>query len=165
MHSCTYSHSGVGLRSGLWYLTPLSTIFQLFRGGSTFSVWSVYLSFLHETMVHVWPVLARCDKTFSYAILLALKFVASSSDKSKFMICSDSRSCLAIPSCKTQNPFISKIVEIHKSLAAIGKHDICTWTSSLIGIHGTQSSTRKARTHWMILYPYIDLNLLLGNIF
>jgi hypothetical protein len=91
--------------------------FFFFRCGSTFSVWSVYLSFLHETMVHIWLVLERCDKTFSYAILLALKLVASSSDKSKFMICSDSLSCLAIPSCKTQNPFISKIVEIHKSLA------------------------------------------------
>jgi hypothetical protein len=47
------------------------------------------------------------------AILLALKFVASSG-KSKFMICSDSLSCLvAIESCKTQNPFISKIVHIY----------------------------------------------------
>ena len=42
------------------------------------------------------------------AILLALKFVASS-DKSKFMICSDSDVCLlAIESCKTQNHFILK---------------------------------------------------------
>jgi hypothetical protein len=40
------------------------------------------------------------------AMLLALKFV---SDKSKFMICSDSLSCLlAFESCKTQNPFNSK---------------------------------------------------------
>jgi len=40
------------------------------------------------------------------AILLALKFVASS-DQSKFMICSYSLSCLlAIESCKTQNLFI-----------------------------------------------------------
>ena len=40
------------------------------------------------------------------AILLALKFIASS-DGSKFMICSHSLSCLlAIESCKTQNPFI-----------------------------------------------------------
>jgi ribonuclease HI len=40
------------------------------------------------------------------AILLALKFIASS-EKSKFMICSDSISCLlAIESCKTQKPFI-----------------------------------------------------------
>ena len=40
------------------------------------------------------------------AIRFALKFVVSS-DKSKFMICSDSLSCLlAIESCKTQNPFI-----------------------------------------------------------
>jgi hypothetical protein len=37
-----------------------------------------------------------------------LKFVASS-DKSKFMICSDSDVCLlAIESCKTQNHFILK---------------------------------------------------------
>ena len=40
------------------------------------------------------------------AIHLALTFVASS-EKSKFMICSDSLSCLlAIESCKTKNPFI-----------------------------------------------------------
>jgi hypothetical protein len=42
------------------------------------------------------------------AIHLALKFVASS-EKSKFMICSDSLCCLlAIERCKTQNPFILK---------------------------------------------------------
>ena len=40
------------------------------------------------------------------AMLLALKFVASS-DKSIFMICSEFLSCLfAIESCKTHNPFI-----------------------------------------------------------
>ena len=60
------------------------------------------------------------------AILLALTFVASS-EKSKFMTCSDSLSCLfAIESCKTQNTFILKIVEIDKSLVAIGKHVIFT---------------------------------------
>ena len=43
-------------------------------------------------------------------MLLSLKFVASS-DESKFMICSDSISCLlAIENRKTQNPFILKIV-------------------------------------------------------
>ena len=43
----------------------------------------------------------------------ALKFVASF-DESKFMICSDSLSCLlAIECSKTQNPFILKIVEIY----------------------------------------------------
>jgi hypothetical protein len=43
------------------------------------------------------------------------------------MICSDSLSCLlAIESCKTQNPYILKIVEIDKSLVAIGKHVIFT---------------------------------------
>jgi hypothetical protein len=64
------------------------------------------------------------------AILLALKFVASS-DKSKFMICSDSLSCLlAIESCKTQNPFISKIVHIYKSIVVIGKHVIFTWMTT-----------------------------------
>jgi hypothetical protein len=52
------------------------------------------------------------------------------------MICSDSLSCLlAIESCKTQNPFILKIVEIYKSLLAIGKHVIFTWIPSRIGIH------------------------------
>jgi hypothetical protein len=42
------------------------------------------------------------------------------------MICSDSLSCLlAIESCKTQNPFILKIVEIYKSLVAIAFRVIC----------------------------------------
>jgi hypothetical protein len=53
------------------------------------------------------------------------------------MICSDSLSCLlAIESCKTQNPFILKTVEIYKSLLVIGKHVIFTWIPSHIGIHG-----------------------------
>jgi hypothetical protein len=52
------------------------------------------------------------------AILLALKFVASS-DKNKFMICSDSHSyLLAIESCK--------IAEIYKSVVVIGKHVVFT---------------------------------------
>jgi hypothetical protein len=78
------------------------------------------------------------------AILLALKFVASS-DKSKFMICSDSLSCLlAIESCKTQNPFISKIVHIYKSIVVIGKHVIFTWIPGRIhGSMGTKLSTGK----------------------
>jgi hypothetical protein len=63
------------------------------------------------------------------AILLVLKFVASS-EKSKFMICSDSLSCLlAIENCKT---FILKIVEIYISLVAIGKHVIFTWFPKLV---------------------------------
>ena len=79
------------------------------------------------------------------AILLALKFVASS-EKSKFMICSDSLSCLlAIESCKTQNPFILKIVEIYKSLFAIGKHVIFTWIPRHIGIHGNTVVDREAK--------------------
>ena len=78
-------------------------------------------------------------------MLLALKFVASS-DKSKFMICSDSLSCLlAIESCKTQNPFILKIVEIYKSLVAIGKHVIFTWIPSHIGIHGNTVVDKEAK--------------------
>jgi ribonuclease HI len=69
-------------------------------------------------------------------MLLALKFVASF-EKSKFIFCSDSLSCLlAIESCKTQNPFILEIVEIYKSLVAIGKHVMFTWIPSHIGIHG-----------------------------
>jgi len=68
------------------------------------------------------------------AILLALKFVASSVE-SKFMICSDSLSCLlAIESCKTQNLSKLKFVEIYKSLVAIGKHVIFTWIPNHIGI-------------------------------
>jgi hypothetical protein len=43
------------------------------------------------------------------AILLALKFVASSEKSKRVTNCSDSLSCLlAIESCKTQSPFILK---------------------------------------------------------
>jgi hypothetical protein len=52
------------------------------------------------------------------------------------MICSDFLSCLlAIKSCRPQNPFILEIVEIYKSLVAIGTHVIFTWIPSYIGIH------------------------------
>jgi hypothetical protein len=70
------------------------------------------------------------------ALLFVLKLVAYC-DESKFMICQDVLACLlAIESCKTQNPFILKIVEIYKSLVAICKHAIFTWIPSHIGIHG-----------------------------
>jgi hypothetical protein len=70
------------------------------------------------------------------AMLLALKFVASSSE-SQFVICSDSLSCpLAIESCKAQNLFILKIAEIYKSVVVIGKHVISPWIHSHIGING-----------------------------
>jgi hypothetical protein len=63
------------------------------------------------------------------------------------MICSDSLSCLlAIESCKTQNPFILKIVEIYKSLVAIGKHVIFTWIPSHIGIHGNTVVDQEAKS-------------------
>jgi len=78
------------------------------------------------------------------------------------MICSDALSCLlAIESCKTQNPFILKIVEIYKSLVAIGKHVIFTWIPSHMG---TQLLTRKPRTHWMILYPIVLFLIMILNL-
>jgi ribonuclease HI len=52
---------------------------------------------------------------------------------------------VAIESCKTQNPFILKIVEIYKSLVAIGKHVIFTWIPSHIGIHGNTVVDREAK--------------------
>jgi hypothetical protein len=62
------------------------------------------------------------------------------------MICSDFLSCLfAIESCKTQNTFIFKIVEIYKNLVAIGKHVIFTWIPSHIGIHGNTVVDREAK--------------------
>ena len=62
------------------------------------------------------------------------------------MICSDSPSCLlAIESCKIQNPFILNIVEIYKSLVAIGKHVIFTWIPSHIGIHGNTVVDQEAK--------------------
>jgi len=62
------------------------------------------------------------------------------------MICSDSLSCLlAIESCKTQNLFVLKIVEIYKSLVSIGKHVIFTWIPSHLGIHGNTVGDQEAK--------------------
>ena len=70
------------------------------------------------------------------AVILSLRFVASS-DESKFMISSDYISCLlAIENGKTQNPFTLNIVEIYKSLVNIVKHVIFTWIPNHIGIRG-----------------------------
>lgn len=81
----------------------------------------------------------------AHAINLALKFVASS-DKNKFMICSDSLSCLlAIESCKTKHPVILKIVEIYKSLVAIGKEVIYVWIPSHVGIYGNTVVDQEAK--------------------
>jgi hypothetical protein len=58
----------------------------------------------------------------------------------------DTYSCLlAIESCKTQNPYILKIVEIDKSLVAIVKHVIFTWIPSHIGIHGKTVVDKEAK--------------------
>ena len=63
----------------------------------------------------------------------------------KIMICSDSLSCLlAIESCKTQNPFFLKMIEIYKSLVVIGKHIIFTWIPSYMGIHGNTVVDQEA---------------------
>ena len=51
----------------------------------------------------------------------------------------------AIESCKTQNTFILEIVEIYKSLVAIGKHVIFTWIPCHIGIHGNTVVDREAK--------------------
>jgi hypothetical protein len=68
------------------------------------------------------------------------------------MICSYSLSCLfAIESCKTQNTFILKIVEIYKNLVAIGKHVIFTWIPSDIGIDGNTVVDRDRRYSITIL--------------
>jgi hypothetical protein len=83
------------------------------------------------------------------------------------MICSDSLSCLlAIESCKTQNPFILKIVEIYKSLVAIGKHVLFTWIPSHIGIHGNTVVDQKAKNalddpESNCSIPYTDLKPLI----
>ena len=64
------------------------------------------------------------------------------------MIYSDSLSCLvAIVRCKTQSPFILKIVEIYKSLVAIGKHVIFTWIPMHIGTHGNTVVDKEAKEH------------------
>ena len=52
---------------------------------------------------------------------------------------------MAIESCKTQSPFILKIVEIYKSLVAIGKHVIFIWIPSHIGIHGNTVVDQEAK--------------------
>ena len=71
----------------------------------------------------------------------------ASSDEGKLIICPISPSCLlAIESCKTQNPFILKIVEIDKkNLVAVGKHVIFTWIPRHIGIHENTVVDQEAK--------------------
>ena len=77
------------------------------------------------------------------AIRLALNFVASS-DESKFIISSYSLSLLGIASCKTENSFILKIIEIWKSFVAFGKHVIFTWIDHIC-IHGNTVVDQEAK--------------------
>ena len=79
------------------------------------------------------------------AILLALKIIASS-DESKFIICSDSLSCLqAIENSKIKNPFILKIIQIYKSLTTLGKEVVFFWIPSHVGIYGSTVVDREAK--------------------
>jgi hypothetical protein len=76
------------------------------------------------------------------------------------MICSDSPSCLlTIESCKIQNPFILDIVEIYKSLVAIGKHVIFTWIPSHIGIQEAKKALDDPVSNCSI--PYTDFKPLI----
>jgi hypothetical protein len=54
---------------------------------------------------------------------------------------------LAIESYKFQNPFISKEKKKKRKeiLVDIGKHDILTWTTSHIGIHGNTYVDQEAK--------------------
>jgi len=107
------------------------------------------------------PSVISIFTTEASAILLALE-LAVSSDESKVIICSDSLSCLSAPErCKTQSPFIFEIVEIDKSLVAIGKHVIFTWIPSHIGIHGTTAVDALDDPIFSCSILYTDLNLLL----
>ena len=79
------------------------------------------------------------------AILLALKIVASSVED-KFLVCSDSLSCLlAIENNKVKNPFILKIIQIYRSLTTLGKVVVFFWIPSHVGIHGNTVVDREAR--------------------
>ena len=79
------------------------------------------------------------------AILLAMKIVASS-DEHKFIICSDSLSCLlAIENFKVMNPNILKIIQIYKALVALGKEVVFFWIPSHVGIHGNTVVDQEAK--------------------
>ena len=70
------------------------------------------------------------------AIILALKFVQRS-DKHKFLICSDSLSCLlAIQNSKLKNGLINRITYLVDRLVGNGKDIVFLWVPSHVGIHG-----------------------------
>ena len=79
------------------------------------------------------------------AIILALKFVQRS-DKLKFLICSDSLSCLlAIQNSKLKNGLIHRIIYLVDSLLAHGKEIVFLWVPSHVGIHGNTIVDRVAK--------------------
>ena len=79
------------------------------------------------------------------AIILALKFIAAS-NKSKFIICSDSLSCLlAIQSAKLKNPIIKEILHVFRNLNILGKEVVFLWIPSHVGIHGNTTVDQEAK--------------------
>lgn len=79
------------------------------------------------------------------AIILALKFIASS-DKSKFIICSDSLSCLqAIQNTKIKNPTILKILYVMRNLKILLKEILFLWVPSHVGILGNTAVDLEAK--------------------
>ena len=79
------------------------------------------------------------------AIILALKFIAAS-DKSKFIICSDSLSCLlAIQSAKLKNPLINQILYVIRNLNILEKEVVFLWVPSHVGIQGNTAVDQEAK--------------------
>ena len=80
------------------------------------------------------------------------------SNKSNFIICSDSLSCLlAIQHSKFKNPFILKIIELYKALTTIGKEIIFLWVPSHVGIHGNTVVDQLAKD--ALADPYVKCSV------
>ena len=82
----------------------------------------------------------------THAILLALQ-VIEGSERSKFIIFSDSYSCLqAISSVKWQNPAILNILETYEKLHKQRKDVRFCWIPSHMGISGNDAADAAAKS-------------------
>ena len=79
------------------------------------------------------------------AIDLALRYI-NLSTRDKFIIFSDSKSCLQGLQCSTpDNPSVSKVLKNYNSLVSRGKTVVFCWLPSHIGIRGNEEADRAAK--------------------
>ena len=100
----------------------------------------------------------------AHAIVLALRFIESSTDN-RFIIFSDSIFCLqATANMKFEHPSILAIIQLHRRIVQSGnKEIILCWIPSHVGIKGNESADAAAKRALLnaldstVKIPYTDL--------